>query len=957
VIPDGDRIAELLATGLTGFPTIDPSAPATVVSLLLSRDCAGWGETYVSFDWQDVVDRLLQRENDWFSIPTDNQLAAELSSLGTMSAYLDVLESLETGPHSAEWSTARTELLSRLSLPDTNGDLQPLALLYRAPHVPLARPGIKVSAVIHPELAKHPLLSHAPWRREKLDFALYLSDLNLEVNVEHRPPFWDWLRSEPAAIPSKLWSRLKQLPIWLDKSGRQVKFAELCAPADRQLGRAMAGILAAPHAQTKQLASAVAKIGSIRSTPTLAEIEAWYSTNLQALPKDGLSADQRDQFRQIEATVLRLCQKKATRKHVKRLASALVALTQASSLRPPATLHAPTPGIRRLHLSPADLGESRDERLTALAPFSSGLLGPALVRAMKNDAKNTIAFEPRILAYAELKQNGCHDLENVEDAPIVPRGNSLVAPSSFAFSGKEDYWGEWKQKLRSRGLSGKLHEAYRQIGVLSANPTLLRSREFFGWLSRQPREVLERHLACVIRHFHNEASVLSWWNTFAEPCLPVHQGGIPKLIGVSDAKQAKQPAYIPDFPELARLVVGNPVSRIRVLYVQHPAVPKPLDDLFRRHGFQSLRKAAGDPSVSTSVELRDITGACREILDALHSQAFRKNLHRYLSSLDLDHAFLRDNWEERVRAATRVRVAQDLQLTYVIAGEPYRLAAEVAFDVGARSLWITADDEPEAQLCHAIAECLFVAGAPRYTRAAVTELLFSAEQEPFDLEPLEALDPEVAEQDEPPEISETFETHTRPPLPNVPRPVPMSRAARERRVNGSRTPSLRPSLRPHVEIERVHQQELKVSQYAWHCQICLAELTALDLAPKGSYAEYPVNRQGMMEAHHADQVHPGGARHGGNLLLLCRRHHGLMGDSFTRDAITEGLRNSFTRKTLEFPISDTESTAVSGATITIALPDLESPVTLFFTDEHRELWLSQATPDGAKCDEKVQQAE
>lgn len=150
----------------------------------------------------------------------------------------------------------------------------------------------------------------------------------------------------------------------------------------------------------------------------------------------------------------------------------------------------------------------------------------------------------------------------------------------------------------------------------------------------------------MIRHFHNEASVLSWWSTFAEPCLPVQQGGVPKLISVSNAKQAKQPAYIPDFPELARLVAGNPASRVRVLYVHHPAVPKPLDDLLRRHGFQSLRKAAGDPSVSTSVELRDVTEACRAVLDALHSHAFRKNLHRYLSSLDLDHAFLRDNWEE-----------------------------------------------------------------------------------------------------------------------------------------------------------------------------------------------------------------------------------------------------------------------------------------------------------------------
>lgn len=50
-----------------------------------------------------------------------------------------------------------------------------------------------------------------------------------------------------------------------------------------------------------------------------------------------------------------------------------------------------------------------------------------------------------------------------------------------------------------------------------------------------------------------------------------------------------------------------------------------------------------------------------------------------------------------------------------------------------------------------------------------------------------------------------------------------------------------------------------------------------------------------------------------------------------------------------------ESTAVSGVTITIALPDLDSPVGLFFTDEHRDFWLSQAIPSSAVSESTVQQ--
>ena len=112
-----------------------------------------------------------------------------------------------------------------------------------------------------------------------------------------------------------------------------------------------------------------------------------------------------------------------------------------------------------------------------------------------------------------------------------------------------------------------------------------------------------------------------------------------------------------------------------------------------------------------------------------------------------------------------------------------------------------------------------------------------------------------------------------------------------------------------------------------------------------SYVEVSENRRKIMEAQHCDHVSAGGARHAGNILLLCRYHHFDLGDAVTRTEITRALHQASPRK-LVFNSERGASSPLHGKVITIQPSQRQNPVVLFFTNQHATYWLTKATEEG-----------
>jgi hypothetical protein len=127
-------------------------------------------------------------------------------------------------------------------------------------------------------------------------------------------------------------------------------------------------------------------------------------------------------------------------------------------------------------------------------------------------------------------------------------------------------------------------------------------------------------------------------------------------------------------------------------------------------------------------------------------------------------------------------------------------------------------------------------------------------------------------------------------------------------------------------------------------QMCLCERMPRELAPRGSYVQWEEVRRRVVEAHHVDLKSAGGARHAGNLILLCKLHHDNYGRRLTRAAVTEALQGVAANKVIRFGVDVKAVTEVEGRQVELTISDTGEVVEIFFTVPHAEYWLSQAKP-------------
>jgi len=182
----------------------------------------------------------------------------------------------------------------------------------------------------------------------------------------------------------------------------------------------------------------------------------------------------------------------------------------------------------------------------------------------------------------------------------------------------------------------------------------------------------------------------------------------------------------------------------------------------------------------------------------------------------------------------------------------------------------------------------------------------------------------------------------------VPQPVPSQNSSAHARRHQPSRGSVEHSKgereqerQPELEKEQV--DSLKTQHYASHCQMCLCERAPTELAPRNSYVEWEEVRRSVIHGHHVDPKSGGGARHVGNIILLCKFHHDNLGRRLTRDAITAALRSEKRLKQLEFDVGDGEQTLLNGYEVEVTIPDTGEIVTLFFTKEHADYWLSRVS--------------
>ncbi len=123
--------------------------------------------------------------------------------------------------------------------------------------------------------------------------------------------------------------------------------------------------------------------------------------------------------------------------------------------------------------------------------------------------------------------------------------------------------------------------------------------------------------------------------------------------------------------------------------------------------------------------------------------------------------------------------------------------------------------------------------------------------------------------------------------------------------------------------------------------MCLCERLPAELAPVGSYVEWEEVRRRIVEAHHVDPKSGGGARHAGNLILLCKLHHDNYGRRLTRESLTIALRKAKLKKVVRFGADGSSLSDLNGRVIEVAIPDTGEIVSIFFTNDHARYWLIQ----------------
>jgi hypothetical protein len=944
--------AELVLLSPQKERILHPAVDARILDNL-GEGVEGWTKTFITYDERDVRARIVGDGNDWFPHDTTDELSPCLREVDVAEALLNVTDE---ALRREKWkSEQELELLSALALPDTTCSLQPFANLRSSVKVPPDLPTLDVPPVIHSRLAKHCIFKRQKWHVARFDIGTFLADpAVVKAEENERFKLWQWIRSNTSILKKNELQQLPKLPIWPAAGGTGMwPLNELCEPRSKELTRVLGDFLKRPHQDVLKSGLVQAKgRGSfaLRRSPVREEVLSWINDRLSAIPSGTASAEQKKCLARLEKDLISLSKDSPVAKTLRDLAIALPALAADGTITPRSSL-VRSEHVQRLSLPPrfviADTGRL-NKVLDELCPALSIPKREMVLAALVEDGTNFNALQARLQYLRDAGEDG----RVVSDLPIVPVDGKALTPGSLAFKGKHgEYWGRWKKRISADGFSQDDQLRLHWAGVTPATPrssSFETVRDFFRWLSTQEASVVQEHIASVIRHIHHLGRGKNWADFFyEEPCLPFQRGAKIRLATVREAQGRS--FFVPDHPLLAAELVKDPTGQwIAIDRIKE--VGEPITEVLRGIGVRSLREAARSPAAVIGGILREpAPEQLQKKVVALRDIGFRRSFSKKLAEMGIPRGDVREDWMQRIEEVANLVLSDTVTATYSLGGRKYSLSAGAGFDATTRTVFLCREAIPLASIMlEMLAEQrVFKATAPpinflaleRALQMTITETSFGRPQgEAEDSDSCEGGQGGEPGQGEAAHGHSPFEPD---PKKNTPDPQPLgslkgtTQNDRQRRKKNSRGGGKQP-LPP---VDERHKNQLKDSEYACHCQACLAVSEPAQLAPIGSYVQYAEIRRQIIEGHHADARDGGGPDHAGNLILLCKFHHANFGRRLSRKAITEALKGA-TGACRTFSAADLPK-VVTGKIARVRIADTEEVFPLFFSDNHAKFWNSQ----------------
>lgn len=765
---------------------------------------------------------------------------------------------------------------------------------------------------------------------------------------------------------------LADLAIWPDVDGRLRTLGELCEPRSKRVAGILSDAITRPHEHVRRSPLVATRGGgpmSLRRTPLVEEIGNWLDERLGALP----DTERPDRgairaLRRLQSHLAALLKNAAIAHGFRDVDVSLPALAQDGSLRRRGKLVAPSPPVKRLALRRRFLlTETRHDR--SLDTVSAPLREPTadmLLATFEEDPENARALQARLDRF-EASRASERQRSRLERMAVLPVDGGFLPPCELALKGRAgDYWGEWKVPVSAKGLSQDDQRRYRMVGVTSSTPTLETTGEFFEWLSGRDSGVVERHVPCVLRHLLLHGADLREWAR-QRPCtgfVPVDHRAGRRLASWRMVKEGL--VFLPDARDLATMVTERD-PKMLVAIDRTQEVTRPASEVLRRLGVQSLREALAQPKrVFGRGTESEAPEDVREALDRLRSPSFQKTFLKGLGDLGVDAKLVWRDWPSRLSRIARARLADDVLAEYRLRGESYAVKVEAGLDSESGVCWVKRARQGLGGVYRALAaQLVFKPGARPVDLAGLEIVLHTRVDDPSYGRPghvsrragdvgageeaVEDGDRLGYDDDEPGEAVFGHAPFTPDPARNLPTPGPVPEsadaepsgeerrgAAATERLEGGGGAGRAPRL------EQVQITDLKDNQYAAHCQMCLCASSPDELAPAGSYIESQEVRRRVIEAHHVDLKSADGARHAGNLILLCRLHHHNYGRRLTRAAVLVALTRGGRSRTIRFG-GPGKTKEITGEVIEIEITGGGDRVELFFTEPHATYWRSSGT--------------
>lgn len=947
---------------------LDPRTPPAIVRCLVVGQNENENQEFITFEETDALALATGQGNEWFDAIADRE--AEYAEPLIANACLDVIDA---GIAAETWDDDEEDgFIDKVLLPNVEGGVTTTSELYASAPVPPEVPGLELPPVLHPDLAGHRIFQRRKWRLPKYTMGDFLVSGGLQAAGEStRRAFWEWLRQNRRSVGRRDRPKLAALAIWPDVNGDLCPISDLCEPRSSLIGNVLGTSIRRPHRHL--IASKLASIGgraktSIRQAPSQAEVTDWFERQTAGFTSgQELDATAGGEFRRFENDLLVLLKDPRILSFLRIAGASLPAVAKDGTIQLRRELVAASPSIDKADLPGRFvLKDSRPSvPLDKISPAMQRPTAAMVLEALSQRPESTSALQARLKLLLDVTEPGDPDRLRLAEMRIIPVDGGLRAPSELAFRSK--YWGHWKTEIPRQDLSQEDGSRYLHAGVTSARPDQETSRAFFEWLSGQDEGVLGDHVQFVLRHFAHREGPALWAKNFTEVlCVPVENRNGIRLVSLRRAVRGL--VYLNDAGQIGEEVIRKD-GRVSLTIHQVSGVREPISEQLAELGVQPLRATLQEPvHVSGSGNVENAGDAIVEKVKQFQSRAFRETFYKRLGELDIEKDFVRHRWSDRVRQIDKITIADRIEARYRFRGKSYPVEAEAGFDPEQKTLWVKRGNRGagERELYRAIAaQLVFKPDAPRiFLRSLEDVLEVEIADESFGRAPKgrpdstgderESEDRFRDEDDDSEDHGDGVIGHS-PFVPNpehnVPNPGPIpSSPAGSSRSGGRRSRASAPAdgaskSEPKAKLEAQQIEDLKRNQYASHCQVCLCERPPHELAPVGSYVEAAEVRRQIVDAHHVDVRSAMGARHAGNMILLCKFHHGNLGRRLTRRAITEALRGPLDEHGITFRpgsvLDGRPGKTIDGQQVTLRLSDTDDEVRLFFTKDHADYWLSK----------------